>query len=31
VELDIAALEQGYTRPAEPACDVRVRVVPAVA
>ena len=28
VELDITALEQGYTRPAEPACDVGVRVVP---
>ena len=28
VELDITALEQGYTRPGEPACDVGVRVVP---
>jgi FdhE protein len=31
VELDIAALEHGYARPAEPACAVRVRVVPAAA
>jgi FdhE protein len=31
VELDIAALVQGFARPAEPACDVSVRVVPAIA